>query len=44
MEGAGAGAEQDKDTLHWFSWEGFGTGGNVTHCVPVAVRYAEPRE
>lgn len=38
VEGAGAGTEQDKDALHWFSWEGFRTGGNVTHCVPVAVR------
>lgn len=25
--GAGAGAERDKDALHWFSWEGFRTGG-----------------
>lgn len=38
VEGARAGAEWDKDALHCFSWEGFRTGGNVTHCVPETVR------
>lgn len=44
VEGAGAGAEQDKHVFHWFSWEGFRTEGKITNCVPVAIRQAEIKE